>query len=76
MATMDKCSIQDRCGNQAAMVKRTAFPTFDGRQKKCPKFTRTFKELIKARGQGPVLEKATLSNNIPAEASQSMGEVE
>ena len=32
--SMDTCSSQDRCGNQAAMVERTAFLTFDSKQEK------------------------------------------
>ena len=50
------------------MVKRTAFPTFDGKQEKWSEFTCILKELIKTSGQGPVLEMATLSAKIPEEA--------
>ena len=39
-------SSRSRCRNQGAMGKRTAFPTFDGKQKKLSEFTCTFKELI------------------------------
>ena len=50
------------------MVERTAFPNFDGKQKNWPQFISTFKELIKASGQGLVLEMATLSAKISEEA--------
>ena len=48
--TTHKCSSRDGCGNQASMVERTAFPTFDSKQEKWPGFVGTFKEFIKASG--------------------------
>ena len=50
------------------MVKRTEFLTFDGKHEKCPECTNTFKELIKASKQGPVMEMAMLSSKIPEES--------
>ena len=64
----DECSCRRRCGNQAAMLERTAFLNFDGKQEKWSEFTRTFKESIKESGQGPVMEMAMLSAMIPEEA--------
>ena len=46
--TKDKGGSCGRHGNQADLVERTAFPTFDGRQKTWPESTHPFKELIKA----------------------------
>ena len=57
-------------GELGVMIERTPFMRLDGKQESWAEFKSLFQELMRASGQGYVLEMAQVTDKLPAEAKQ------